>query len=100
VSGRTGWFSDRSTCYLASGRPVIAQDTGFGVHVPPGEGLFSFETMEDVLAGIDSINTDYERHALAARSLAETYFDSRRVLTSLLDALSARSLMLGGSYGR
>jgi hypothetical protein len=100
VSGRTGWFSDRSTCYLASGRPVIAQDTGFGVHVPSGEGLFSFETMEDVLAGIDSINTDYERHALAARSLAETYFDSRRVLTSLLDALSARSLMLGGSYGR
>lgn len=87
VVSRCGWFSDRSICYLASGRPVLAQDTGFTDHYPAGEGLLPFQTCEDVLAGIDALNTDYTRHARAARALAEEYFDSDRVLGRLLDRI-------------
>ena len=86
---RCGWFSDRSACYLASGRPVLAQQTGFGRWLPTGEGLFAFETIDDVLAGIDAINADYARHARAARSIAEEYFDSAKVLPSLLTQIGA-----------
>jgi len=82
---RCAWFSDRSVCYLASGRPVIAQDTGFSRLLPTGTGLFTFDTMDQVLAGIDAMNTDYIRHARAARALAEEYFDSTKVLPRLLD---------------
>jgi hypothetical protein len=87
VAGRCGWFSDRSICYLASGRPVIAQETGFSRFLPVGEGLFAFTTCEDVLAAITAINHDYARHARAARVLAEEYFDSDRVLTRLLERI-------------
>ncbi len=87
VLSRCGWFSDRSVCYLASGRPVIAQDTGFEPYVPVGAGLFSFQTADDVLAAIDAINGDYPKHHRAARDLAEEYFDSDKVLTQLLSAL-------------
>ena len=59
---RSGWFSDRSATYLAAGRPVITQDTGFGNVLPTGEGLFAFSTMDDVVAAVDEINGDYERH--------------------------------------
>ncbi|HZD41900.1 MAG TPA: hypothetical protein VE131_14345, partial [Terriglobales bacterium] len=64
---RSGWFSDRSACYLASGRPVITQDTAFGKFLPTGEGLFAFNTMEDILTALDAINTAYERHRRAAQ---------------------------------
>jgi hypothetical protein len=84
VLSRCGWFSDRSVCYLASGRPVIAHDTGFQPYVPAGAGLFAFQTAEDVLAAIDAINGDYDKHRRAARDLAEEYFDSNKVLTRLL----------------
>ena len=84
VASRCGWFSDRSVCYLASGRPVIAHDTGFGSYLPCGAGLFRFTTEDDVLAGIDALNTDYDKHAGSARQLAEEYFDSRLVLGRLL----------------
>ena len=87
VKSACGWFSDRSLCYLASGRPVIAQETGFGRYLPTGEGLFSFSTIEDVLAGVDALRCDYRRHARCARLLAEEFFDSRIVLTRLLDQL-------------
>ncbi len=87
VLSRCGWFSDRSVCYLASGRPVIAQDTGFEPYVPAGAGLFAFETAEDVLAAIDAINGDYEKQRRAARDLAEEYFDSNKVLTRLLSLM-------------
>jgi hypothetical protein len=87
VTAKCGWFSDRSACYLASGRPVIAQDTGFPDHVPAGEGLFAFRTADDVLAGVDAINSDYARHARAARRVAEEHFDSDVVLTRLLRAV-------------
>jgi hypothetical protein len=85
----SGWFSDRSACYLASGRPVIGQDTGFGRRLPTGEGLFAFATADDVLAGIDALRADYERHRRAAREIAVAHLDSDRVLSSLLDRVTA-----------
>jgi hypothetical protein len=89
VASRCGWFSDRSACYLASGRPVLAQDTGFGRFLPTGEGLFAFRTAEDVLAGVEELRDDYPRHARAARAIAEQHFDSDRVLGRLLRRLGA-----------
>jgi len=87
VLSRCGWFSDRSVCYLASGRPVIAHDTGFTSRLPAGAGLFGFATTDDILAAIDAINADYPRHCRTAREIAEEYFDSRRLLPTLLDAI-------------
>jgi hypothetical protein len=84
VRSRSGWFSDRSACYLATGRPVIAEDTGFPDVVPTGTGLLVFRTMDDLLAGIDSIRSKPQRHGEAARRIAREYFDSDRVLTSML----------------
>jgi hypothetical protein len=83
-TARTGWFSDRSICYLASGRPVLAQETGYSRYLPTGEGLFSFASCDDVVQAIEELNRDYDRHTRAARALAEAYFDSDRVLNSLL----------------
>jgi hypothetical protein len=84
---RSGWFSERSACYLAAGRPVVTQDTGFGSVLPTGEGLFAFNTMEDILTAFETINTDYERHSRAAREIAEEYFRAETVLGRLLDGL-------------
>jgi hypothetical protein len=86
VSG-SGWFSDRSACYLASGRPVVAQDTGFSQFVPVGEGLMAFTDVEEAQAAIAEVEGDYLRHRRAARELAVELFDSGRVLTTLLDRL-------------
>ena len=83
---RGGWFSDRSVCYLASGRPVLIEDTGLGDWVPIGEGLLTFHDFDQAVAGIDQINSDYERHRRAARRLAEEYFDAAKVLARFLDA--------------
>jgi hypothetical protein len=76
---RSGWFSERDACYLASGKPVIAQSTGFENMLPTGQGLFAFRTMDDVLGAIDTIETDYAKAARAARAVAEDYLDSRKV---------------------
>jgi hypothetical protein len=84
---RTGWFSERSACYLAAGRPVITQDTGFGKILPTGEGLFAFNTMEEIIAAFEVINADYERHSRAARDIAEECFKAETVLAKLLDDL-------------
>ena len=81
---RTGWFSDRSACYLAAGRPVVTQDTGFGDVFPTGEGLFAFQTMEDILAAFDAVASDYEKHRRAARDIARAYFAADVVLGKLL----------------
>jgi hypothetical protein len=89
VASRCGWFSDRSTCYLASGRPVVAQETGFSRFLPTGAGLISFATLDEALAGIEEINSDYERHARAARVIAEEHLDSDKVLTRLLQQVGA-----------
>lgn len=87
VLSHSGWFSDRSACYLASGRPVLAQETGFSRFLPAGEGLLAFDTLDDAVAGVETIRGDYARHARAARALAEDLLDSDRVLQALLDAL-------------
>lgn len=89
IAARSGWFSDRSACYLAAGRPVLAQDTGFSAVLPTGEGLLRFEGDADALAGLEAIQADYPRHREAARAIAERYFDSDRVLTRLLDCVGA-----------
>jgi hypothetical protein len=77
---RSGWFSDRSACYLAAGRPVVTQDTAFDRVLPTGEGLFAFRTMEDAAAALEGIAADYERHARAARAIAHDYFRAETVL--------------------
>lgn len=89
VNSRCGWFSDRSICYLASGRPVLAQETGFSRFLPTGAGLFAFETADDVLAAIAEIDADYTRQARAARAFAEEHFDSDKVLSRLLERVGA-----------
>jgi hypothetical protein len=87
VASRCGWFSDRSICYLASGRPVLAQDTGFPRFVPTGIGLFSFSDIDGALHALETVNQNYTLHANAARVIAEDYFDSDKVLTRLLQRL-------------
>jgi hypothetical protein len=89
VESRSGWFSDRSACYLASGRPVVAQDTGFGRRLPTGRGLLSFTTTEEAAAALDRINAEYALHARAARRIAAAELDSAVVLGGLLDHLGA-----------
>ena len=88
VDTRSGWFSERSICYLASGRPVLAQDTGLGELYPVGEGLLTFSTLDEAVAGVEAIRADPARHAAAARALAEEHFDSDIVLTRLLERLA------------
>jgi hypothetical protein len=87
VASACGWFSDRSACYLASGRPVVAQDTGFSRFLPTGEGLLAFESAAEAAGAIEDLNARYERHSRAARALAEDLLDSDRVLTRLLACL-------------
>jgi hypothetical protein len=81
---RSGWFSDRSACYLACGRPVVTQDTGFGNVLPTGRGLFAFRTMDDVLAAFDAVASDYDGHCRAAREIAADCFAAEKVLGRLL----------------
>lgn len=85
---RSGWLSDRSVCYLASGKPVLAHDTGLADHYPVGEGLLTFSTLEEAAAGVEEIERNYERHSAAARALAEECFDARLVLGRLLEQLA------------
>jgi hypothetical protein len=85
VLGQPGWFSERSACYLAAGRPVVVQDTGFAGVLPVGEGILSFRTVQEAAAAIKEVDTNYVQHARAARDIAETYFDSDKVLTHLID---------------
>jgi len=87
VQSNSGWFSERSMCYLASGKPVLAQDTGLQGLYSVGEGLLTFRTLEEACAGVEAITADYARHARAARALAEAYFDSDKVLRGLLARL-------------
>ena len=86
VQMRPGWFSDRSVCYLASGLPLLIQDTGLSGWLPTGEGILTFDDWPGILGGIEAINRDYERHRRAARRLAEEYFATQKVLPALLEA--------------
>ena len=87
VETKGGWFSDRSTCYLASGKPVIAQDTGLSSIYPTGAGLLTFTNASEAATAIGEVNQDYRRHSRAAREIAEAYFDSDKVFTRLLSSL-------------
>jgi hypothetical protein len=89
VKARSGWFSDRTAAYLASGKPAVVQDTGFSEDLPCGEGLFAFRTIDDAAAALDEIQRDYARHCRAARRLAEEHLDARRVVGRVL-GLDAR----------
>jgi hypothetical protein len=86
VRTRTGWFSDRSACYLAAGKPVVTQDTGFGCALPVGEGLLAFATAEGAAAAIEAVAGDPVRHSAAARRLADEHFAAERVLGDLIAA--------------
>jgi hypothetical protein len=85
VETSCGWFSDRTACYLASGKPTLVQDTGFARTLPAREGLVSFRTLGDAVAGAESISADYAQHCRAARALAEQEFDSDVVLGRFLE---------------
>jgi hypothetical protein len=85
VEGQSGWFSCRSACYLAAGRPVIVQDTGFSKVLPVGVGIVPFRDLEQAVAAVRAVESDYQSHRDAARALAEQWFDSRRVLSELVD---------------
>jgi hypothetical protein len=87
VQGNSGWLSERSLCYLASGKPVLAQDTGFTQHYPTGEGLLAFTTVEEASSGVEEISRNRAHHARVAHALAEDYFDSDKVLGRLLSKL-------------
>ncbi|MEJ7812544.1 MAG: hypothetical protein WKG32_19185 [Gemmatimonadaceae bacterium] len=89
VESRSGWFSERSAAYLASGRPVLTQDTGFTDWLAADAGVVAFATPDDALAGLREIAGDYERHCLAAREVAAAYFDARAVLPRLLEVAYA-----------
>ena len=87
VRSRSGWFSDRSICYLASGKPVLAEETGFSELYPTSEGLLSYSTLEEAAEGVQRITADYELHARRARAIAEEHFDSDKILPRLLLSL-------------
>lgn len=93
VQARSGWVSERSICYLASGRPVVAQDTGLADRYPLGCGLLAFETLDQAAACVEAIAADYARHADAARAIAEVHFDSDRVLGRLLERVDTSATL-------
>lgn len=85
VKGKPGWFSCRSACYLAAGRPVVVQDTGFEGILPSGQGILRFSTPGEAMMAIDQIQSDYEKHTRAARFIAEEYFNAEDVLNRLIE---------------
>jgi hypothetical protein len=87
VDTNGGWFSDRSAAYLASGRPVVQQETGFSGHLPCGEGLFAVRTIDEAAAAVDEINGDYARHMRRAREIALEYLDASVVLGGFIHEL-------------
>jgi hypothetical protein len=85
VAMRTGWFSCRSACYLAAGRPVVVQDTGFTGFLPDGDGILAFSTIEEAVTALSEVEQNYEHHAKSALEISCSYFDSARVLKSLIE---------------
>ena len=84
VVGNSGWFSCRSACYLAAGRPVVVQDTGFSPYLPVGKGILPFTTLDEAIAGVNEVRRNYAVHSAGARAIAESHFDSDIVLNRLL----------------
>jgi hypothetical protein len=85
VLGQSGWFSERSARYLAAGRPVILQETGYSSVLPVGSGLLAFTTVEEAAEAVNEVESDYDRHAKAARDIAEEYFDAAKIMSDLLN---------------
>jgi len=81
----SGWFSDRTACYLAAGRPALVQDTGWSAHLPSGTGLIGFSTMDEAIDGLARVESDYALHARRAREIALECLDAARVLPSFLE---------------
>ena len=98
VRPNTGWFSDRSACYLAAGRPVITQETGFSKYLPTGNGLFGFNTIEDILAAIEAIETDHAAHCRAAREIANVAWQLLNVIGPQTSGLSRRNASASAAY--
>jgi hypothetical protein len=92
VRGCAGWIGDRSSHYLASGKPVLAQSTGLERSLPTGHGLLTFGDIDEAVAGVQEINRDYDAHCRAARGLAERYLDARKVLGSMLETAVSHSV--------
>jgi hypothetical protein len=90
VASRSGWFSDRSTCYLASGRPVLHQQTGFTDWLPEGDGVLAFSDTEDLLDALERLDADYDGHMRAARAIAEEHFEAHTIIGRMLDEASFR----------
>ncbi len=85
VAWRSGWFSDRTECYLAAGRPALVQDTGWSAHLPSGAGLIAFSNVDEALDGLERIESDYATHSARASDIAREHFEASRVLPALLD---------------
>jgi hypothetical protein len=85
VGTRSGWFSDRSACYLAAGRPVVLQATGFEDVLPVGEGLFAVRDVDEAAGAMAEVRGDYDRHRAAARELAREFFDAGQLLSRMLE---------------
>ena len=95
---QNAWVSDRTLCYLASGKPTVVQNTGPSALLPNGEGMFRFSTLEEAADALVAVNTDYERHCRAARDLAEAHFDARKVLERMIEAGLTSASREGRSY--
>jgi len=85
VEFQSAWISDRTLCYLASGKPAVVQHTGPSAYLPNGEGLFRFTTVAEAVGALDAVNADYERHCRAARGIAEAYFDGEQIAARILN---------------
>jgi hypothetical protein len=99
VKSNSGWVSDRTACYLASGKPALVQSTGFEPHLPVGRGLLTFGTMAEAVAGLEDIDANYEQHCRAARRLAEERFDASVVLRRMLAVAGVTLPAAGAAAG-
>jgi hypothetical protein len=99
VTTNSGWFSERSAAYLASGRPVVAQDTGFSAWLPTGRGVHAFRTVEEACLAVEMVDCEYERECTAARATAIEFFDSNKVLPLLIERALNTSVEIS-SIGR
>jgi hypothetical protein len=84
VEGKTGWFSCRTACYLAAGRPAVVQETGWSRHLPSGRGVLPFTTVEEAAEGLGKVTRNYSEHSKAAREIALEFFDAKKVCQGLL----------------
>ena len=99
VQFQNAWISDRTICYLASGKPVVIQNTGPSSFLPSGEGMFRFSTVDEAVGAFDTINADYARHCRAARDIAEANFDSRRTAEHILNSALPRTFVQNRQAG-